>query len=1006
MRYFLYIFLLSGIFSQSWYNHPELIWKTYETEHFIFHYHEGTENTVKEAALVAENIYKPITDYYDFKPKTKTTIIIKDTDDFANGTAYYYDNKIEIWALPLDFDLRGSHRWLQNVITHEFTHIIQIGSSMKASTRIPAFYLQGFSYEKEKRDDVLYGFPNTMFSIPVPGVAVPPWFAEGTAQYMSPSLAYDFWDSHRDMLLRDLTINNKLLTLDQMNTFGKKGTGSEAVYNQGFSFSNYLINEFGEDILPRISNILSSSTYSINKAIDKAAGYSGYDLYSKWVKNLKNNYNQKLSNVKDNNVEGIIIESEGTTNLYPKWSPDGSKIAFISNKENDYFGQTDLFIYDLKDSTSKKIISGAKYAPAWVNDSVLVFCMRGLPNKNGSRFFDLYQITVTDLEDNYFDNNKEQLVKLTSGSRLRSPSYNQDKNLIAAISTTDGQSNIFISEFNVETQPFSYPNESFTDFKQLTNFGNQEYIASLNWDNEGNLLMDVIVNHGRDIYKFDVKAKTIYKLIDTDNDVRNPIFYKNKIYVSQDYNGIFNISSIDKQGNADFLTNAFGGAFMPDLNNDRLVCSIFNDGGYKISIINDLVDISNDVVGYVDYEEPNMTHMDYSDEFDLSNNRDYNSSMTELHIVPRVMFDYNTTKYGLYMFSDDMIGNVSLFSGFSMNKIDDIDAFLMFDYKKFKPTFYFNFYWATRHTKQSFDYININGELVPNITINNDVNYQIFSSDIGLRFPALKHKVWLSYGYNNYKQNIFQLAYQDFVSNGEEQTITTFGKLGFDYFKGHNLSIKISNKKIKPHFLGNMLPNNGYVYDLKIGYEFNYFMDGFSLNEEYGTYGSILKENHTSRVEFDLSYFDEINKVIFIELSSKIGFLSNNDIDDFFYFFGGGLPGIKGYTFYESSLTGSGLWVNSIYARKLLLDKGYFNFRDFMTFNKLSLGLVGQFGNAYSGDFDLFLNEFKFSSGIELRAKGYLFYGYPLALTFEHHFAIADPSETQGKSYIKLLFDF
>ena len=60
MRYFIYILLVSGIFSQSWYNHPELIWKTYETEHFIFHYHEGTENTVTEAAIVAENIYKPI----------------------------------------------------------------------------------------------------------------------------------------------------------------------------------------------------------------------------------------------------------------------------------------------------------------------------------------------------------------------------------------------------------------------------------------------------------------------------------------------------------------------------------------------------------------------------------------------------------------------------------------------------------------------------------------------------------------------------------------------------------------------------------------------------------------------------------------------------------------------------------------------------------------------------------------------------------------------------------
>ena len=77
-----------------------------------------------------------------------------------------------------------------------------------------------------------------------------------------------------------------------------------------------------------------------------------------------------------------------------------------------------------------------------------------------------------------------------------------------------------------------------------------------------------------------------------------------------------------------------------------------------------------------------------------------------------------------------------------------------------------------------------------------------------------------------------------------------------------------------------------------------------------------------------------------------------------------------------------------------------------MTFNKLSLGIITQCGNVYNQDFDLFLDDFKFSSGIELRAKGYLFYGYPLALTFEHHFALADRSETQGKSYIKLLFDF
>jgi len=1002
MRYFLYIFLVSGIFSQSWYNHPELIWKTYETEHFIFHYHEGTENTVSEAAIVAESIYKPITDYYDFIPKTKTTIVIKDTDDFANGTAYYYDNKLEIWALPLDFDLRGSHRWLQNVITHEFTHIIQIGSSMKASTRIPAFYLQGFSYEKEKRDDVLYGFPNTMFSIPVPGVAVPPWLAEGTAQYMNPYLSYDFWDTHRDMMLRDLVINNKLLSFNEMNTFGKKGIGSEAVYNQGFSFSNYLVKEFGSEILPNISNILSSKTFSVNNAIKKATNLDGNALHLNWVNFLKGDYEKQLFNVEKNNIKGTIIEDKGTTNLYPKWSPNGSKIAFISNQENDYFGQTDLFVYDLKDSTSKKISSGAKYAPSWVNDTSIVFSIRSKPNKNGSKYFDIYYIGL----------NMDEPIKLTKNSRLRSPIYNSKDGILAAISTKDGQSNISIVQFDCKNIDKKKYKKDPLKFIRISDFTNQEYISSINWGDNNEILFDVITDHGRDIYsikidteKFDI-IKPI-KLIDNNDDLRNPVFANDLIYFSNDYNGIFNISYIDENKNFKFLTNVFGGAFMPHIKNNKLVYSLYDDGGYKIAIIDNLIEISSNNIGYVDYKKPQVSNMQYDNKVDIGQySIDYNGHMSELHIVPRVMFDYNTTKYGLYMFSDDMVGNVSLFGGFSINKIKDIDAFLMFDYKKFKPTFYFNFYWATRHTKQKFDYININGELVPNIRINNDVNYQIFSSDIGLRFPALSHKVWLSYGYNHYKQNIFQLAYQDFVSNGEDQTITTFGKLGFDYFQGHNLSLKLSNQKIKPHFLGNMLPNNGYLYDLKIGYEFNYFMDGFSLNEEYGTYGSILRPNHTSRVEFDFSYFTQISKPIFVELSTKIGFLSNKDIDDFFYFFGGGLPGIKGYTFYESSLTGSSLWVNSIYTRTLLLDRDYLNFKDFITFNKLSLGLVGQCGNVYDEDFDLFLDEFKFSSGLELRAKGYLFYGYPLALTLEHHFAIGDSSETQGKTYMKLLFDF
>ena len=165
-------------FSQSLYNHPELEWFTFETEHFIIHFHKETENTARETATVAEYIYGPITELYNYEPPEKTHIILKDTDDYANGAAYSFDNKIEIWALPLAFDLRGAHRWLQNVITHEFTHIIQIQASVKYSLNVPGGFFQYIGYEKEKRDDVLYGYPDRIISYPLPGIIIPPWLAE------------------------------------------------------------------------------------------------------------------------------------------------------------------------------------------------------------------------------------------------------------------------------------------------------------------------------------------------------------------------------------------------------------------------------------------------------------------------------------------------------------------------------------------------------------------------------------------------------------------------------------------------------------------------------------------------------------------------------------------------------------------------------------------------------------------------------------------------------------
>ena len=67
--------MVSSTLSQVEYNHPELNWHSFDTEHFKIHFHDETEMTAREAATVAEAIYDPITSFYNYQPLQKTHLI-------------------------------------------------------------------------------------------------------------------------------------------------------------------------------------------------------------------------------------------------------------------------------------------------------------------------------------------------------------------------------------------------------------------------------------------------------------------------------------------------------------------------------------------------------------------------------------------------------------------------------------------------------------------------------------------------------------------------------------------------------------------------------------------------------------------------------------------------------------------------------------------------------------------------------------------------------------------
>ncbi|MCD4693224.1 MAG: hypothetical protein K8R79_09940, partial [Calditrichales bacterium] len=351
------------------YNHPELEWRSFDTEHFKIHFHKGTKRSALLAAKIAEEIYPHVTGLYNFEPKNKIHFVIKDTDDYANGAAFFFDNKVEIFTTNLDYIMRGTKNWLRDVITHEYTHMISIQKMIKSNILFPYGFFQVFTYEKEKRKDVVRGFPNTLISYPISSVNIPVWFAEGTAQHQADGSRYDYRDPHREMIVRDRVLNNSLLTYNAMGVFGKTSHGNESSYNLGFSFVNYLTNRFGEKILEDITQISSKWTsYTFEGALESAAGIPVNTLYSDWKDSLETVYKTRTKNIRNNLIKGTLIDKEGSANIYPVWSPDGLKIAYVSNSGEDYFSKNHLVVYDKTKAEKKKLIPGISSSLSWSPD--------------------------------------------------------------------------------------------------------------------------------------------------------------------------------------------------------------------------------------------------------------------------------------------------------------------------------------------------------------------------------------------------------------------------------------------------------------------------------------------------------------------------------------------------------------------------------------------------------------------------------------------------------------
>ena len=356
--------------------------KAINTRHFDIYY-IGAEQTAARIAKIADEKLETIGRFYPgFMDNYHriTVLVLDDSDVLGNAFAATTDNLIVFWSSPYDITERGSSKWVENVFVHELTHSI----THRAASKEWPFRFGVLSTSRSNQN------PDFVFNIPIYNKVMPSWYSEGVAQFEAKRHGDDTWDTHRDMKLRMAVLEDDMLTLDGMSFFGHDG---EMVYNQGFGFLNYIADTYGPDKVRAMND--AKPIVSFGSAIRQATGVGADQLYREWKSHLQSKYGELVGRVRrQGEREGELLYDDGSMDFHPVISPDGSKLAFLSNEGAD-FALTMLKVMDLNTRKVRKVADGGRFGKyvfgriSWSPDSESIYYMKARGGRWDLFTFDL-----------------------------------------------------------------------------------------------------------------------------------------------------------------------------------------------------------------------------------------------------------------------------------------------------------------------------------------------------------------------------------------------------------------------------------------------------------------------------------------------------------------------------------------------------------------------------------------------------------------------------------------
>ncbi|MBN1898197.1 MAG: PD40 domain-containing protein [Spirochaetes bacterium] len=422
---FLTITLSSPLFSfgKNKIQYKQFDWNILKTPHFDIYYNKSQRTLAEQSAVLLEDACAQLSENLRFElTRIIPVIIYSSHNDFeqsnvimemiGEGTGGF----TEVFKNRVVVPFTGSYSEYRHVLHHELTHAFQFNI-------------------------LLGGFWESLFTRQF--MYMPPlWFMEGVAEQQSIG-----WDRELDMVLKDATVNNMLIPLAEMeNSYSLNGLQVFMLYKEGQGFVQYVVEKYGRYKVGEIFKVFKRTRDFIH-SFKKAVGKTHYQVNQEWFRYLRKRY---WPLVKDKKEPGEFskkltdhLQDSSFYNVKPVWSPDGKKIAILTDRH--IF--TDIILIDARTGEElDTIVEGGRessFEEMHTRDNMLSWSHDGKYLIFVSKAGEFDRIHIYDFKE-------EEVIRSINPrmDAVASPAISSDNKWIAFSGTKNGKNNLYVIQFN------------------------------------------------------------------------------------------------------------------------------------------------------------------------------------------------------------------------------------------------------------------------------------------------------------------------------------------------------------------------------------------------------------------------------------------------------------------------------------------------------------------------------------------------------------------------------